>query len=115
MAVAILAVSCNRHSEPPFETPLEICESYVPQTLMFDKNDSETAGIVGEWYGKTMVVNSADGLPDDPIGFTPGYSKINFKEYTLLIAYHWHRAAIDAYSNRWVRNNVESTYDWDLR
>lgn len=115
MAVAILSVSCNRHSEPPTEVLLQISESFVPQTLSVDKNDSEMLEKIREWNTQSLVVNSADELPDDPIGFSPAFSKINFKERTLLIAYNIHRWRIDAYTNRWIRNNVESTYDWYIQ
>ena len=58
------------------------------------------------------IVNSPDELPNDPMGFSEAFDKINFKNSTLLIKYMSHDYSIDTYNNRFYRNTKENSYNW---
>lgn len=53
-------------------------------------------------------------MPNDPMGFSEAYHKINFKESTLLIKYVLHSYTMETYSNRYYRNTKENSYNWTI-
>lgn len=110
---AILCCACHKN-EPPVEVRINIAEQYIPATLTFDKQDTQTLEKCRELYLKHFVVRSADEFPDDPLGFSAAYSNINFKDYDLLVFYYMRPAPCITYSNRYFRNTVENSYNWHL-
>lgn len=106
--------ACSKNDEVPAETALSIVESYLPCTVSFNSSDSEWMDKVNGWRGKEFVVNNPTELPDDPIGFSDAYTKVNFNEYTLLLQYQVHRWKIDTYRTRYYINNIEGTYNWTI-
>lgn len=112
--MVLLAAGCNRHHEPPIETVLPVNEVFVPASVTYDRTDTEFRDLCREWNDKEIAVNDVSGLPDDPIGFTDSYRNINFSDQTLLLTYRMHLFDIDSYRVRYVRNNIEHTYDWNI-
>lgn len=110
----LLLGSCNKNDDVPDETALSIAESYLPCTVSFNSGDKEWMDKVNGWRDKDFVVNDLSELPDDPLGFSDAYTKVNFNEYTLLIRYQIHRWQIDTYRTRYYINNVEGTYNWTI-
>lgn len=112
IAFSLALGSCNRNNDLPTETQLSIMESYLPVSAQFQKSDKEFVESIKEFVYKNCIINDLSELPDDPLGFSPAYSHINFNEYTLLIFYEIHRWNIDSYRNRYYRNNIEGTNNW---
>lgn len=108
----LLLCSCNNNDEPPTETMLSVSESYIPCTVSFNVNDTEFVNNIKEWSDKKYIVNDLSELPDDPLGFSDAYKKMDFNQYTLLITYDIHNWEIDTYRNRYYFDNIERTYNW---
>lgn len=113
MAILFLS-SCNRDNEPPAEVAVVVKEVYMPVVMTVDRTDAGLLDHCRELNEKLFLVRSAEDLPDDPMGFTSAYRTVNFKYSDLLITYRLHRWGIDTYRNRYVRNNIDKTYDWYL-
>jgi len=115
VALCAMFCSCDRNNdEPSAETALQIVESYVPATVVFYSDDSEWIDKIKKWPDKRFVVNDLSELPDDPLGFSNAYNGINFRDYTLLIAYDIRDWPIDTYRVRYYRDNVKGTYNWSI-
>lgn len=106
--------SCNNHDEVAPQTPIPVKESYLPQTLALDMDDTGIHSLLQQWYGKDFMVNSPDELPDDPLGFSSSYDNIDFNESTLLVSYHIHTYDIESYRYTYVKNNLDNSYDWTI-
>ena len=110
----LLLCSCNNNDEPPTETMLSVSEAYIPCTVSFNVNDTEFVNKIKEWSDKKYIVNDLSELPDDPLGFSDAYKKMDFNQYTLLITYDIHNWEIDTYRNRYYFDNIEKTYNWAI-
>lgn len=106
-----LMCSCNHNNDPQPETLLPIQEFFTPMGMWLDKNDPD-AEFFKEISGKLFVVNSAEELPDDRLGFPEAYKKADFKHYTLLIYYRLLFWAPDSYRYRYIRMNLKKEYNW---
>lgn len=106
--------SCDKSDNPPSEVSLVINREYLPVSLTFDKDAPGAADKYGPWDEKTFVINSAEDIPEDPLGFTPGYAGIDFSTHTLLLRYEIHRYTIGAYSNSFIRKTLENNYNWTV-
>ena len=114
LTFSLILCSCNHH-EPALEIVLPISETFVPASMEINPNDMEEEqkrNIIHLVNTNHHIVNSADELPDDPIGFSEAYNKVNFKNSTLLIKYMLHDYSIDTYNNRYYRNTKENSYNW---
>ena len=115
-ALCLIMCSCDKNEEPELEIALPISDTYLPASLGFnvssmdDVRKRELIHLVHNEH----IINDIAELPDDPIGFSEAYQKINFKEYTLLIKYLLHYYTIDTYSNRFYRNTKENSYNWTV-
>lgn len=108
----MILCSCN-HSEPPTtQISLPITEVYLPVTLTINKGDKELAGKIKDWDEKKCIVNDFSELPNDPIGFSKAYDGIDFTKYTLLVTYSIRSYIIETYTNRFIRNRIENSYNW---
>ncbi len=116
ITASVLLSSCgkDKKDEPQTEVLVPVYETYVPAAVTFDRNDTQFLNRCRKWSEKILVVDSADELPDDPLGFSPTYSKINFRDNSLLVTYKLHKWSIDTYTNRFVLNNLTGTYDWTI-
>lgn len=116
LSVCALTVtaSCNRNNEPPSESAISITDAYLPKTIAFERSDSLLFNKCKDFNNKQFVVNSYDELPADPLGFNSSYSTIDFSKNALLLVYKIQHYTIDTYRNRYVRNNIENTYDWTI-
>lgn len=114
LVTLLLLGACSKNDEVPAETALSIAESYLPCTVSFNSSDMEWMDKVKGWSGSEFVVNDLSELPDDPLGFSDAYKKVNFSEYTLLITYKLHKWQIDTYRIRYYLDNIEGTYNWSI-
>lgn len=116
VAMSLTLCSCNNNNELDLEIELPISETYIPATIEFNNNsiDEEHKSNIIHLANHTHIINSVSELPDDPMGFSEAYYKINFKESTLLINYVLHDYTIDTYSNRYFRNTKENSYNWSV-
>lgn len=115
VSTVLSLTSCKNNDEPPTETLLPVVNAYVPETIRFDKNDTETVEKIKAFDDKTIVVNDASELPDDPIGFSNAYSGINFENYTLLLAYNVYDWTIDTYGHRYYYDYRDGAFNWAIR
>lgn len=111
---SLLLCSCNNNDEPSTETILSVSEAYIPCTASFNVNDTECVNKIKGWHNKKYIVNDLSELPDDPLGFSDAYKKMDFNQYTLLITYDIHNWEIDTYRNRYYFDNIERTYNWAI-
>lgn len=114
LALTFLLGSCNNNDETDLEIQLPIDETYVPATVGVD-----LAGITEEQKRNLIhlannqyVINDVSELPNDLIGFSEAFRKINFEEKTMLVRYVLHDYTIDAYTNRYYRDMKENSYNW---
>lgn len=112
LSLGIILNSCNHKDEPPTEVTLPIIEDYLPVSLPFNKNDETLTEKIKVFSDKNYVVNDLTELPNDPIGFSNAYNSIDFKKYTLLIAYDVTSYTIETYKDRYSGNNFTKTYNW---
>ena len=113
LTFSLLLCSCNHHNEPPLEIILPISETYLPSSIELPNSlDEEQKRNIIHLVNNQHIVNSADELPNDPMGFSEAFDKINFKNSTLLIKYMLHDYSIDTYNNRYYRNTKENSYNW---
>ena len=118
VSVAVVALAgaalcgCNHNDNPPTEVRLPIAVQYVPESVVFDRNDEEAKELYFPWASKFVVVNSADELPDDPFGFPKGYTDLNFNNTTLLIEYEIRREVYVTLENRFLKNYADGKYQW---
>lgn len=114
LTLSLMLSSCNNNDEPDSEIALPISETYLPTSIEFnimgidEEQKHEFIHLVNNEY----IINDASELPDDPIGFSYAYHKINFKENTLLLKYVLHDYTIDTYSNRYYLDTKENSYNW---
>ncbi len=87
IALSLCLNACTHNDEPPTQVNLSIRQEFLPCNVIFSISDYEFKDNIKPWLNKQLVVNSVDEIPNDPIGFTGSYYKINFKENTLLLAY----------------------------
>lgn len=112
LTLSLILGSCNKN-EPPLEIVLPISETYVPSSIELPSSmDEEQKRNIIHLINNQHIVNSADELPNDPMGFSEAFDKINFKNSTLLIKYMSHDYSIDTYNNRYFRNTKENSYNW---
>lgn len=113
LTVSLILSSCN-HNEPALEIVFPISETYVPSSIELPNSldEEQKRNIFHLVNNNPHIVNNADELPNDPIGFSEAYNKINFKNSTLLITYMLHDYTIDTYNNRYYRNTKENSYNW---
>lgn len=114
IALCLCFTACNNNDEPIPNGNVTIIESYLPGTIIFEESDMEFRNKIKGWNNEKRIVNSASELPNDPLGFTEAYSKINFNEYTLLIYYNVHTYDIISYRCNVIKNNSEDLYDWNI-
>ena len=115
-ALCLIMCSCDKNEEPELEIALPISDTYLPASLGFNVSSMDDVGKreLIHLVHNEHIINDIAELPDDPIGFSEAYQKINFKEYTLLIKYLLHYYTIDTYSNRFYRNTKENSYNWTV-
>ena len=112
LTLSLILCSCNKN-EPPLEIILPISETYVPSSIEFPTGlDDEQKRNLSHLVNNQHIINSVDELPNDLIGFSEAYNKINFKNSTLLIKYMVHDYSIDTYNSRYYRNTKENSYNW---
>lgn len=112
-ALLLSLTACGGDDEPSLEyTNIKINQTYVPASITVGDTDTSLNHKCSELNNKNFIVNAADELPDDPIGFTPGYSSIDYNKYTLLVTYRFHPSSFDTYESVYTRNNYDKTYDW---
>ncbi len=114
LCIALLMGACRHDDEPPREFALEIVNQYMPATVVFDRSDTEFYDKMKELSRKKFVVNSADELPDDHLGFNDVYRKINFKDYTLFVQYLLHPWKIEMFRNYYYIDNSDRNYYWQV-
>lgn len=112
--VPIILCACNRHDEPPTEVQLGISQEFLPVTISVSRSDEEMTAKLKEWSRNLVAVNSADELPEDPLGFPDFYRRLNYENQTLLIFYQLHFWDIESCNNMFMRNNVEKTFYWHV-
>lgn len=114
LSLSLLLCSCGNNDEPPLEVSLPISKTYLPASVEFNTNDisEEQKHNLIYLVNNEHIINTVSELPDDPIGFSDAYRKINFNESTLLIKYVLHDYTIDTYSNTYYRNTKENSYNW---
>lgn len=112
--VTLMMTGCNHNDEPPMETRLRIYQEYLPVSIDGRRSDDAFISTCREWNNKRFMVNSVDGLPDDPIGFSQSYKNISFTNQSLLITYRTHWWEMVGVSNMFVKNNVEKTFNWTI-
>lgn len=117
---SIIFCSCNKNDDPELEVNLPITETFLPVSVDFNVNDIDTEQKrqLTHLVNNEHIVNDISEIPEDPLGLNEthgsSFSKINFKEYTLLIKYVLHDWSIDTYNNRFYRNTKEGTYNWTV-
>lgn len=112
-ALLLSLVACGNDDEPTLEyTSLTINRTYVPVSITVGDIDPSLNDKCLELDNKSYIVNAADELPEDPIGFTPGYSTIDYNKNTLLVTYRFHPGSFDTYESFYARNNYDKTYEW---
>lgn len=114
--IALLFCSCN-NKEPDLEIELPINAVFIPMSVEFDRDemDQQEKDEIMNLVNNKHIVNDISELPNDPIGGTDVFHKINFQDNTLLITYIYHRWIIETYSNRFYRNTEENTYNWVVK
>lgn len=114
VALVFILPACNNNDEPiPFKN-IPVIESFLPVTVIFKESDTEFRDRIKGWNNEKIVVNSSSELPDDPLGFTGYYSKINYKDYTLLLYYAVHTYDMISYRSNVINNTSEKSYDWKI-
>lgn len=114
ITLCLILCSCNHSEEPPAEVSLPIERQYRPATVEFQITDEDFVEKVKEFDNKDFIVRSVDELPDDPLGFSEAYRKINFNQSDLFIAYRIYRWDFESYVNRFYRNRIENKYNWEI-
>lgn len=112
--ILVMLGGCNHNEEPPTEVALGISQQFLPVTKEFSKNYSEFAEQAKEFDEINLIVNSVEELPDDPLGFSNAYRKIDYDNYTLFLAYRIYRWNYEAYTNWFYRNRLENCYYWQM-
>lgn len=116
LTISLMLCSCNNNDEPDLEISLPIHEKYLPVSINFNINsldDAQKRDLI-HLVNNEHIINDASELPNDPIGFSDAYTKINFNESTLLIKYLLHDYTIDTYRNRYYLNTKENIYNWSI-
>ena len=116
LSLSLLLCSCGNNDEPPLEVTLPISKTYLPASAGFNTSDisEEQKRNLIHLVNNEHVINTVSELPEDPIGFSEAYHKINFNESTLLIKYVLHDYTIDTYSNTYSRDTKENSYNWSV-
>lgn len=114
IASAVMLGCYHNDSMPPTETSLSIDRQYVPATTIFQRSDKEFFDKIQWLNEKKFVVNDQSEFPNDQLGFSNAYKDIDFGRYTLLLYYRVHDWKIDTWYNRYFRNNLEQTYNWNI-
>lgn len=114
LALCLILCSCNNNDEPDLEVTLPVSATYIPVSIEFDINDleEEQKRNLIHLVNNEHIINNVAELPNDPMGFSEAYHKINFKENTLLVKYVLHDYTVDTYSYRYYRNTQENSYNW---
>ncbi len=107
--------SCNKNDEPPTEVTMPLTQSFLPTGVQFERSDTEFRDKLRDWTDKLFVVNSADELPADPLGFPEYYRSIDYSNTTLLLSYDLHFYKIESLVNKVTRNTIDKTYMWTLK
>lgn len=111
-ALMLSLAACGGDDEPAVEyTHIAINETYLPCFISVGENPALNAECK-DLNNKCYIVDSADQLPEDPIGYTPGYESIDYNKNSLLVTYRFHAGSFDTYESIYTRNNYEKTYDW---
>ncbi|MBD5356621.1 MAG: hypothetical protein HDR88_06415 [Bacteroides sp.] len=112
--VCLLMSSCTHHNDgPQSETRLPIEEIFTPAGMWIEESDAD-APFFQDISRKLFVVNSADELPDDRLGFSDTYKKADFKNYTMLIYYQLHRWEFESCQYLYLRLNLERKFSWTI-
>lgn len=114
LSLSLLLCSCGNNDEPPLEVSLPISKTYLPASVEFNTDDlsEEQKRELIHLANNDHVITTVAELPQDPIGLSDAYRKINFNENTLLIKYVLHDYTIDTYSNTYYRDTKENSYNW---
>lgn len=115
IALSFCLTACNNNDEPVINGFIPIHQDFLPGSVIFEVNDTEFRDKIKGWNNEKVIVNSIEELPNDPLGFTESYSKINFSDQTLLLYYQTHSYDIVSYSSSMIKNNQEQLYDWVIR
>ena len=106
--------ACN-HSEPSGQTRLPIHAEMLPTVVKVNVDDKDARERMKGWSGRLIAVNSSDGLPDDPFGFTDAYRNLSYSSSTLLLWYHGLPDFTLESTRQWfIRDNSDNTYHWNM-
>lgn len=111
LLILFCLASCHHNEEPPVEVKLPIADIFIPATVTFDRSDTEFFEKCLEWDNKSLVVNSIEELPEDPLGSNDYFKKINFSKSTLLLSYSLHRLQYVTCKYYFLRNRIEQSYN----
>lgn len=114
-ALCFMLASCGSKDEPVGEYVMPINKEYLPASVTFKKDDTAFLNRCRKWDNKIVIVNSADDLPDDPLGFTPSYGNINFANSSLLITYKLHKLIIDTCDFSYIYKGTTDTFEWSIK
>lgn len=116
LTLSLMLCSCNNNDETDLEISLPIHQTYIPVSIKFNINntDEEQKHSFIHLVNNEHIINNVSELPNDPMGFSEAYHKINFKKSTLLIKYVLHSYTMETYSNRYYRNTKENSYNWTV-
>ena len=84
LALCLILCSCNNNDEPDLEVTLPVSATYIPGSIEFDINnlEEEQKRDLIHLVNNEHIINNVAELPNDPMGFSEAYHKINFKENT---------------------------------
>jgi hypothetical protein len=112
MVVCLCLTACNDNDEPKNDVELAITEQFQPCSVTVCRSDSAFTEMCERWGNRTVVVNSADELPDDPMGFSADFGNISFANQTLLLYYMGNQYDIQSCSNRYYQSVVDESLNW---
>lgn len=111
--MTLLLSSCG-HDDPPASVEIPIYDSFVPASIVVNRDDTVLVEECRDWTRKSFVVTSVEEIPDDPFKSTQSFSKIGFSDQALLIYYDVHSYDVLSCSNKYIRNNTDKTYEWTI-
>lgn len=114
IALGLCLSSCSSNDEPKADVQVNIYDSFIPASIILNRTDTELIEECKKFSSQTFIVNSKEELPQDPFGTDETFSKIGYNNQSLLICYQVHSYDIISYDNKFIKNNTEKTYDWNV-
>lgn len=108
-----LLVSCSKEEKEPELTPLPIVRQFDTMTTSVRLSGLED---ISGYRDFSVVVRSADELPDDPHFGTGDFVRadIDYSRYSLLVSYHLLLGDVSVESCRWGFNNWFDRYEFGI-